>query len=136
MKTISLTKAQLEELRSIAKRALPNEGCAFLLADRNDDKVSRILPMRNIEESAVSFSMDPYEVIEAYNIADRLAMQIIAIFHSHPAKPSPSSTDIKFMEINPVIWLIYSTTENVLRAYLYGADDVEEIALSVIDTRE
>jgi proteasome lid subunit RPN8/RPN11 len=136
MKTIFVTKAQLEELRMIVERALPNESCAFLLADRNDDKVSKILPMRNIEESAVSFSMDPYEVLQAYNIADSLGMQIIAIFHSHPARASPSSTDIKFMEINPVIWLIYSTTENILRAYLYSAeDDVEEIALSVIDTR-
>jgi [CysO sulfur-carrier protein]-S-L-cysteine hydrolase len=136
MKTIFVTKAQLEELRMIVERSLPNESCAFLLADRNDDKVSKILPMRNIEESAVSFSMDPYEVLQAYNIADSLGMQIIAIFHSHPARASPSSTDIKFMEINPVIWLIYSTTENILRAYLYSAeDDVEEIALSVIDTR-
>jgi proteasome lid subunit RPN8/RPN11 len=136
MKTIFVTKAQLEELRMIVERALPNESCAFLLADRNDDKVSKILPMRNIEESAVSFSMDPYEVLQAYNIADSLGMQIIAIFHSHPARASPSSTDIKFMEINPVIWLIYSTTENILRAYLYSAEDyVEEIALSVIDTR-
>ncbi len=136
MKTISLTKAQIEDLRKIAERALPDECCAFLLADRNDDKVAKILPMRNIEESAVSFSMDPSEMIEAYNIADSLEMQVIAIFHSHPANPSPSSTDIKFMEINPVIWLIYSTTENVLRAFVYSDDAVEEIALNVIATKE
>ena len=90
--------------------------------------------MRNIDESAVSFSMDSSEVIKAYNIADSLGMQVLAIFHSHPTNPSPSTTDIKFMEINPVIWLIYSTTENVLRAYTYSGDTVEEIAFRVIPT--
>ncbi|MFL6371606.1 MAG: Mov34/MPN/PAD-1 family protein [Nitrososphaera sp.] len=136
MKIISLTIAQIEELRRIAEGALPNESCALLLAERNDGKVARILPMRNVEESPVSFTMDPSEVMEAYNIADSFGMQVIAIFHSHPAKPSPSSIDIKFMEINPVIWLIYSTTENVLKAFLYNTDVVEEIGLNVIATKE
>jgi [CysO sulfur-carrier protein]-S-L-cysteine hydrolase len=136
MKIISLTRAQIEELRTIAEHALPNECCAFLLAERNDDKVARIIPMRNIQESSVSFTMDPSEVIKAYNIADSSGMQVIAIFHSHPANPSPSSTDIKFMEINPVVWLIYSTAENVFRAFVYSYDAIQEIELNVIATRE
>ena len=40
------------------------------------------------------------------------------------------------MEINPVIWLIYSTTENQLKAFVY--DDnyiVEEIAIAIVSPR-
>jgi proteasome lid subunit RPN8/RPN11 len=55
---------------------------------------------------------------------------VIGIFHSHPAKPAPSSTDIKFMEINPVAWLIYSITEHKLKAFVYDGG-VQEVTLKV-----
>jgi proteasome lid subunit RPN8/RPN11 len=133
MKTISLTPPQLEELIKIAKDSLPNECCAFLLGEHNDNgKVAMILPMRNIDESAVSFSIDAVELLNAYNLADTKGMEVTAIFHSHPAKASPSRTDTKYMQINPVVWVIYSTTENEIRAFVYENEDIKEIAIKTI----
>jgi [CysO sulfur-carrier protein]-S-L-cysteine hydrolase len=128
MQAISLTAEQIKELVSIAKDALPDEACAFLLG--KNDTVVKILPMRNLDKSPVTFSIDPGEVLYAYNIAETKGLQVVAIFHSHPAKPSPSSTDIKFMEINPVVWLIYSTTEWRLKGYVYD-DDVKEVTIKI-----
>jgi len=128
---ISLTTAQIRELVQIAKDALPNESCAFLLGD--NDTIVKILPMRNIDESPVTFSIEPAELLNAYNLAESKGIKVIAIFHSHPAKPSPSNTDRKFMQINPVIWLIYSTTESQLKAFVYDDDDaVKEIPIRTI----
>jgi hypothetical protein len=42
----------------------------------------------------------------------------------------PSGTDRKFMEINPVVWLIYSTTEHNFKAYVYE-NDVVEVAVKI-----
>jgi len=128
---ISFTESQIEELRRIAKWAAPNESCAFLLAGRNDHRVARILPMKNVEESPISFTMDPGEVINAYDIAESLEMQVIGIFHSHPAKPTPSTMDTRFMEINPVVWVIFSTSENTLKAFFYDSGVVKEIPLII-----
>jgi proteasome lid subunit RPN8/RPN11 len=133
MKTITLSPRQIEELIKIAKDALPNECCAFLLGEQNDDgKVAIILRMRNIDKSPVSFSIDPTELLDAYILADTKGMEITAIFHSHPAKASPSSTDIKYMQINPVAWVIYSTTENEIRAFVYENEDIKEIGIKTI----
>jgi proteasome lid subunit RPN8/RPN11 len=133
MKTVTLTPLQIEELINTAKDALPNECCAFLLGEHNDDgKVTTILRMRNIDESPVSFSIDPAELLNAYVLADTKGMEITAIFHSHPAKASPSSTDIKYMKINPVAWVIYSTTENEIRAFVYENEDIKEIGIKTI----
>lgn len=133
MKTISLTPPQLEELIKIAKDSLPNECCAFLLGENHDDgKVAMILPMRNIDESPVSFSIDAAELLNAYNLADSKGMEVTAIFHSHPAKASPSRTDTKYMQINPVVWVIYSTTENEIRAFVYENEDIKEIGIETI----
>ena len=133
MKTVTLTPLQIEELIKIAKDALPNECCAFLLGEHNDDgKVAIVLRMRNIDESPVSFSIDPGELLNAYILADTKGMEITAIFHSHPAKASPSSTDIKYMQINPMAWVIYSTTENEIRAFVYENEDIKEIGIKTI----
>lgn len=125
---ISLTAAHVEQLTSIAKGALPNESCAFLLG--RDDIVTEILPMRNADESQVSFSVEPQELLHAYDLAETKRLQVIGIFHSHPARPAPSSTDRKFMEINPVTWVIYSTTEHRMKAYVYDSD-VREVELKI-----
>ncbi len=129
MHAISLTTGQIKDLVSIAKDALPDEACAFLLG--KNGRIIKILPMRNLDESPVTFRIDPGEVIDAYNYAESEGLRGIAIFHSHPAKPSPASTDIKFMEINPVVWLIYSTTEWRLKAYVYDDDDVKEVTIKI-----
>ncbi len=125
---ISLTAGQLERLASIAKDALPNESCAFLLGE--DGTVTEILPMRNIDESQVSFSIEPRELLGAYDFAESKKLQIVGIFHSHPAPPAPSGTDRKFMEINPVVWLIYSNTEHTFKAYI-NDNEVREVAVRI-----
>jgi proteasome lid subunit RPN8/RPN11 len=132
--TLSLTLRQVQELLQLAKDALPNECCAFLLGEHNRiGKVAVILPLRNLDESPISFSVDPAELLNAYNLAESKGMEVTAIFHSHPAKASPSSSDIKYMRINPVIWVIYSTTENEIKAFLYEDEVVREITIKIID---
>ena len=131
MDAISLTAKQIKQLTGLAKDMLPNESCAVLLGVNG--KVVEVLPMRNIDESPVTFSIEPAELLNAYDLAESKGMQVIAIFHSHPAKPTPSSTDLKFMEINPVVWVIYSTTKSQLKAFVYDdTDTVREIAIRII----
>src|SRR5919204_941358 len=125
---IWLTSEQIKELISIAKDALPNESCAILLG--KNDTVIKILPMRNVDESPVRFTVDPAEVLYAYSLAESKLLQVVAIFHSHLTSPSPSNTDRKFMEINPVVWLIYSTTEQRFKAYVYDGD-VKEVVIKI-----
>jgi [CysO sulfur-carrier protein]-S-L-cysteine hydrolase len=134
MKTIFITAAQIRQLVGIAKDALPNESCAFLLG--HNDKVAEILQMQNIDDSPVTFSIEPTDLIHAYNLAESKGMEVIGIFHSHPAKASPSSTDIRFMEINPVVWVIYSTTESQLRAFIYDDDGfIKEIDIRITSVK-
>ncbi|MDQ3807546.1 MAG: M67 family metallopeptidase [Thermoproteota archaeon] len=135
MRTISLTADQIRKLVGIARDALPNESCALLLG--NDDNIKKILKARNSDESPVRFSIEPKELIHAYSFAESIGMQVIAIFHSHPANPWPSSTDVRFMEINPIIWVIYSTTCGELKAFLYDDDQLlKEVRVRIIDPRE
>ncbi len=127
---IVLTNDQLIQLASIAKSALPNESCAFLLGDGSELEVAEVMPMNNSDKSAFSFTIAPDDVLAAYRKAESKGLQVMGIFHSHPGKPFPSGTDRKFMELNPVVWLIYSTTENRFEAHLLGST-LEKIQIRI-----
>ena len=63
--------------------------------------------------------------------AEEKRLQVAGIFHSHPAGPAPSLTDAKFMEINPVVWVIYSTTQNQFAAWVL-ADRMRQVRIIVV----
>lgn len=132
--TITLRSAHFDFLVRIAKESLPLECCAFLLGSgENDFLVHEILPMKNVDESKFSFSIEPEQLMYAYGLAEKKKLQIVGIFHSHPSKPVPSLTDVRFMEINPVVWLIYSTITNQLKGYIYDDDHVIEVCVRIME---
>ena len=137
IRSFILTQFQLERLASLARDSLPNESCALLLGNNtnkeNEIQVIETLSMKNSDASPTTrFRIDSQELINGYLRAEKMGLNVIGIFHSHPAPPIPSSTDKIFMEINPVVWLIYSTLTNESRAYIFEQKKVRELRLRVI----
>jgi proteasome lid subunit RPN8/RPN11 len=111
----------------LAKNTLPNESCAILVGKTSEKDVYIInsISVRNSDLSRITFSIDPQQLIEIYQTVEKQNMHVVGIFHSHPAEPMPSSIDKKFMEINPVVWIIYSTITHESRAYIFEEKLVE-----------
>ena|SRR5581483_1639444 len=114
--SIIIGQDELEELRLHAVKNLPFESCALLLGQ--DCAVKSILTMQNADASSVTFRVEPEELLAAYESAEKSGFQVVGIFHSHPGPPTPSPTDVRFMMINPVTWVIYSTTEGRFEAHV------------------
>jgi proteasome lid subunit RPN8/RPN11 len=132
---ILLNNSHLNALTKLAISSLPNESCAILLGKRVDTKsiVNSILPMNNSSHSSVAFNINPDDLYNAYNTAKLLELDVISIFHSHPSKLLPSKTDQIFMMLNPVIWIIYSTSLNNFKAFILdNFDQFKEISIRVI----
>ena len=135
MKTrLRISQKKLTDLVNIATSCLPNESCALLTGHIKDMKIWNevtvfdIIAARNADQSIVSFSIDPMELIELYDKTEATGLQVVGIFHSHPSRPTPSSTDKKFMGINPVVWLIYSSVTHEFRAYILE-NELEEVEI-------
>jgi proteasome lid subunit RPN8/RPN11 len=95
-------------LRHVAEH-VPLEACG-LLAGRNG-RVRNVLPVRNQAQSPVRFVMDPYEQLQAFEWIDSQELELIGIFHSHPAGPETvSATDIREAAYE-VVQLIWSRAE-------------------------
>ena len=124
---VILNSIQYNNLVALAKNTLPNESCAILVGKTSEKDVYIInsISMRNSDLSRITFSIDPQQLIETYQTVEKQNMHVVGIFHSHPAEPMPSSIDKKFMEINPVVWIIYSTITDESRAYIFEEKLVE-----------
>lgn len=128
MQKIILTKSQQQLLSNHADNERPNESCAILFGteDEKEIKVEKIFLTKNIEKSPVNFTISAEQRLEADKMERELELKIIGIFHSHPdSQAYPSSTDKKFMELNPVIWIIFSGTSRDFKAYVLEAKILE-----------
>ena len=135
MESISIHHSDLHSLEKLAVNTLPNESCAILLGKRSNTKpiVQYILPMNNSSHSSIEFNIDADDLYNAYDKARGMNLDILAIFHSHPAQPIPSTKDKIFMLINPVIWIIYSTSSHTFKAFISNNDDqIQEINILLI----
>ena len=91
-------------IRHIHEQA-PLEACG-LLAGKND-RVENVILVRNQAQSPVRFVMDPYQQLEGFEWIESQALELLGIFHSHPAGPeTPSATDIAeaAYEVVHLIW--------------------------------
>jgi [CysO sulfur-carrier protein]-S-L-cysteine hydrolase len=124
-KAIIFSKNQIEILTNHSKEKSPNESCAILFGSIHDDHViiKEIFLTKNIENSPVNFTIANEELIKAYREAEKKKLDVSGIFHSHPSSVAyPSTTDKKYMESNPVPWIIFSNINNEFKAYIYNSD--------------
>jgi len=127
--------SHLNALEKLAEKSLPDESCAILLGKKSNTKsiVQYILPMNNSSHSSIEFNIDSDDLFQAYNKARGMNLDILAIFHSHPAQPIPSTKDKIFMLINPIIWLIYSTSSQTFKAFIVDKEEeIKEIIIILI----
>ena len=124
MQKIILSQSDKKILTEHAENSKPNESCAILFG--KDNHVSEVFLTKNIEESPVNFTISNEQLIEGYNLAEEKRVQVVGIFHSHPnSEAYPSNTDKKFMQSNPVVWIIYSGANKDFKAYVLDSDIIE-----------
>ncbi|MEM4311589.1 MAG: M67 family metallopeptidase [Nitrososphaerales archaeon] len=112
-----------------AKRNYPFEACALLFGKikGNTYRVNKVLLAENILNSSVSFKIDENFLLNAYENAEKEGLDLVAIFHSHPALPYPSSLDKKFMALNPVPWVILSMPSLDFKAHIFKNNSFIEV---------
>ncbi len=128
MESIVLAQKEKDKLVAHAIKQQPSESCAMLLGKRVDNNwnVKEVFLTQNIDDSQTNFTISPEELLKGYQIAEKNQLEVVGIFHSHPNSDAiPSNTDKKFMQNNPVPWIIFSGVNNDLKAYLLDSTIIE-----------
>ena len=83
-------------------------------------------PLIPPKPSPIEFTLSAEQTWEMEQKRKELNLEIIGIFHSHPkGEALPSSTDKKFMQNNPYVWIIYSGINKNFRAFILESDSIE-----------
>jgi proteasome lid subunit RPN8/RPN11 len=90
--------------------------------------------MENSDKSEIRFSINEEKLFALYKEIASMNLSVVGIFHSHPSIPFPSKTDIKYMQINPVPWIISSTISGDTKCFLSDEKEgIMKIDLLVMD---
>ncbi len=134
---IRIAPEQLKRMLEHVARVNPMEACGLLGGSHS--RVEEVVPIKNAAESPVRFRMDPGEQIQALFGFEERGLELVAIYHSHPAgPPGPSETDLKEAAYPEAVQLIWFQTEEdwICRAYRYGDGAAVEVALTVGSSNE
>jgi len=112
----------------------PIEACGYLAG--KDSAVLKAYPMTNIDHSPDHFTLDPREQLQTIKEARREGLDVIAVYHTHPASPArPSEEDIRLAYDADITYVIVSLVYDrpQIKAYKIKANNVtsepiEEIA--------
>jgi proteasome lid subunit RPN8/RPN11 len=129
---LTLSRQHWREMFHHVDQQVPLEACG-LLAGKND-QVERVILVRNQAQSPARFVMDPYEQLQAFDWIEANGLDLLGIFHSHPAGPETVSvTDIAEAAYE-VVHLIWSRKQNRWQARGFWIENgrVVEVPLQII----
>jgi proteasome lid subunit RPN8/RPN11 len=91
-----------------------------------------LVKVKNILNSTVKFRIDPLVLLKEIKNGENVGLDLIGFFHSHPAAAYPSSIDLQNMKLwMNYLWILYSFTENKMRAFLIEDERLKEVYLKI-----
>ncbi len=122
-----------EEMIAHASADFPLE-CCGIIAGKGDD-LSHSYRMKNIDESKVTYLMDPKEQIKVFKEMRANGVELKVIYHSHPNHPArPSQTDVRLAYYPEAVYIIISINdkkETEIRGFRILGNEISEIDLII-----
>lgn len=131
-----ISKDKMLFLENYSQQNKSQESCALLLGKRKENQFIALetILMENDRKSDIMFTINVDKLFSAYKKAESMNLSVVGIYHNHPANPVPSNTDRKYMETNPVPWVIYSTITNESKCYInYDCKGVTNVDIVFTD---
>jgi proteasome lid subunit RPN8/RPN11 len=131
---LQLNRLLLDEMIAYVHSRAPLEACG-LLAGKNN-QAEKMIRVTNQAQSPVRFVMDPYEQLRAFDWMESNDLDLVAIFHSHPAGPETASpTDIAEATYAVVHIILSQTGNHHWKARGFWIEDgvAREVALKITE---
>ena len=135
MDTLELPEHIFSQMVSQARAEAPLEACGILAGTSN--RVNRFYKMTNTDQSSEHFTMAPEEQFAVMKDMRAKGLEMLAIYHSHPASPArPSAEDIRLAFTGGVSYVVLSLqkpTEPELQAFNIDDGVVSESKLEIVE---
>ncbi len=96
-----MSRACYDEVIAHCRSRYPKEACGILAGQ--GERVTRVYPMTNVEDSPIGYAMEPREQLRLEKTMRAQGERLVGIYHSHTAsEASPSSVDVE-LAISPEV---------------------------------
>jgi proteasome lid subunit RPN8/RPN11 len=138
-KEVILTKNLQQQISDAAKSSYPIEACGVLFGHIDNEKaiVQEVVETENsANDPTVRFYINPKLLYEALTSAEEQGLEFLGIFHSHPARPNPSSWDLKYMKLHQNVWIIVPYLSKAkkpeMKAFQWYNDKLAEVQITIV----
>ena len=135
VKVLKIQPVHWQSMHRHVKAQAPLEVCGLLAGKQN--VVEAVLKVRNAEQSPVRFRMDPEEQLNALEWIEANGLELVGIYHSHPAGPEiASATDIAEAAYD-VVHVIWSRPGRFWKArgFWIEAGEVTEVDIQIVNEK-
>lgn len=118
-----------------ARASYPEECCGFLFGFEDKEgnrEISEIMIVNNVKEENRKrrFEIDPLDYIKAEQMADKLDLRLLSIYHSHPDHPAKPSEHDRVQAVPYFSYIIMSVSasdiENTTSWQLNDQEEFDE----------
>jgi len=135
-----MDRRHIEVMIAHCLNGLPDEACGLLVGPLDPanyhptGEVVEVVPCRNIDKSARTYSVHPQDHVRVMNAAQDAGMDIIGVFHSHTHSDAyPSPTDVRQAPDPSWLYVLVSLKdpEPTVRTYRIVDGDILEADMEV-----
>jgi proteasome lid subunit RPN8/RPN11 len=135
--TLRLTESQYATIVGHCYDGLPDEACGLLVGPMTTNgeptgSISEARPCRNADASAVTYTVDPRDMLAAMRAAEAHGDEIVGVWHSHTHTDAyPSPTDVR-QAVDPAWFYVLVSLRDgapVLRSYRIRDEKISEVAV-------
>jgi len=124
-----------EQMLKQAEAEAPIEACGILAG--SDSKIEKLYKMTNADKSTTHFMMEPAEQFKVVKDVRSAGLEMLAIYHSHPATPArPSQEDIRLSLTPDVTYVIVSLQgpgSPAVKGFLIEDGNVGEVLVRIVE---
>ncbi len=140
--TLILEKSDLQSIVDHCLAGHPNESCGML--GGKDGRVEKVFLMKNAKPGPDYYEMEPEEQFRVMKDIRDSGLELIGLFHSHPAGQAyPSSVDVKqaywpgtqlpnYPDVVYIIVSLMDRSKPVARGFSIEEGKVNEVPLTVV----
>ena len=131
---MKIRQGVIEQIVAHARLDAPIEACGFLIG--TEGRIARHYPVTNAEGRNDHFTFEPNEQLAAYRTAGQGGLEVMGVYHSHPATPAaPSTEDIRLARHSTLLHIIVSLMNGAttVKGFYIKKGEVEEEPLTVVE---
>ena len=133
--TIVLRRTLLDDIAGHSLNEYPKEACGIMVGELmgKTKVVKHVFKTRNRLSSSSRYEIDPEDQLKVFQEAERLKLEVIGFYHSHPYwEPLPSQVDRSLAFYRGYSYSIYSVFTRTLGSYVWNGEKFEEEQVKII----